>query len=148
MNSTSLEAIELVVYSAIATVDDPEYPGISIADLGLLERIAVQNGKAEIGLIPTFSGCPALSVIAEDVVEAVSEVEGVTSVDVTWLRSPVWSVDRVSSEAKNMLADDFTVAVQIGGAAPTCPRCGSETEERSLFGPSRCRGVHRCPSCF
>lgn len=145
-NSTT--AVELAVHGAVASIDDPEYPGVSIVDLGLLERLAVTDGHADVGLIPTFSGCPALAMIAQDVSAAVSAVAGIESVDVAWLRSPAWSVARVSVEARAILADQFTVAVQINGAvSPNCPRCGAATVEQSMFGPSRCRGVHRCSNC-
>jgi len=140
--------LEAQVHSAVSSVDDPEYPGISIVDLGLLETIHVQpNGSAEIGLIPTFSGCPALAVIADDVVTAVQNVADVSSCTVVWLSSPAWHADRISHEARSCLEKKFTVAVQIGQRSPTCPLCASKTVEQSMFGPSRCRSVHTCTGC-
>ena len=68
MSPPTKMAFEDRVRAAIATVDDPEYPGISIVDLGLLEYIHVQpNGDVVIGQVPTFSGCPALTMLAADV---------------------------------------------------------------------------------
>lgn len=140
--------LELAVHQAIASVDDPEYPGVSIVDLGLLESIEIDDhGAVAIGLIPTFSGCPALAVIAADVTHAVSTVPEVVTCAVRWLTSPAWSVDRISHDARTLLADEFTVAVEFGRRAPACPLCGSPTVEQSLFGPSRCRSVHRCSAC-
>ncbi len=139
------------VRAAVATVDDPEYPGVSIVDLGLLESIDVQpNGDVVIGLVPTFSGCPALAMIAKDVRQAVAAVDGVAgprAVDVRWLASPVWTIDRVTDDARQAIAREFTVAVRIGDGPVPCPRCGAETTEDSMFGPSRCRAVHVCRSC-
>lgn len=141
-------AQELAVHQAIASIDDPEYPGVSIVDLGLLESMQIDDdGAVAIGLIPTFSGCPALAVIADDVTQAVAEVDGVTAATVRWLTSPAWSVDRISHDARVTLADEFTVAVEFGRKAPACPLCGAATIEQSLFGPSRCRSVHRCSAC-
>ncbi len=139
----------ITVLHAISTVDDPEYPGISIVDLGLLERCEIDDdaGTVEIGLIPTFAGCPALDVIRADVRSAVEAVAGVQELTVGWLRAPVWTTDRVSERARSALANDFTVAVQVGGEIPPCPRCGWPTEDKSLFGPSRCRSVARCHRC-
>ena len=137
----------LAVHEAVASVDDPEYPGISIVDLGLVERHEVIGGRANIGLIPTFSGCPALSVIADDVRAAVTGVDGIESVNVDWLQTPAWSVDRVSADARAAMARDFTVSVQLGTKPAPCPRCGADTIQESLFGPSRCRAIHRCPAC-
>ena len=142
-------AIDLLaaVRAAVATVDDPELPGVSIVELGLLEELSVgADGAVSIGLIPTFSGCPALSLIGARVRGAAQSVEGVRSVDVTFLAAPVWSVDRISERAREQLANGLTVAVERDGRA-VCPRCGTETVERSLFGPTRCRAVHRCPGC-
>lgn len=154
--------LELAVHAAVAGIDDPEYPGISIVDLGLLESIDLGPGPGAhaegaagaavtIGLVPTFSGCPALGAIADDVRAAVEAVAGVGRVRVDWLIAPVWTIDRVSADARRRMAEEFTVAVEIrgrGGAATSrCPRCGTATVEQSPFGPSRCRSVHRCPQC-
>ena len=135
------------VWAAVATVDDPELPGVSIVELGLLEELSVDgDGAVSIGLIPTFSGCPALSVILDLVRDAVKTVDGVRSVDVTFLSAPAWSVERISERAREQLATGLTVAVERDGHA-RCPQCGVETIERSMFGPTRCRAVHHCPGC-
>lgn len=140
--------LEAAVHRAVASVDDPEYPGISIVDLGLLEAIAVDSeGAVRIGLIPTFSGCPALAVIADEVVAAVAAVDGVGECAVDWLSSPAWHTDRISHEARASLERKYTVAVQLGERSPTCPLCASNTVEQSMFGPSRCRSVHTCTGC-
>jgi ring-1,2-phenylacetyl-CoA epoxidase subunit PaaD len=135
------------VRAAVAAVDDPELPGVSIVELGLLEQLSADaDGTVSIGLIPTFSGCPALSLIAELVRAAAGAVAGVQSVDVTFLAAPAWSVERISELAREQLAAGLTVAVERDGSAE-CPRCGAETIERSMFGSTRCRAVHRCPGC-
>lgn len=135
------------VREAVSAVDDPEYPGLSIVDLGLLESIHIQADGVTIGLVPTFSGCPALAVIAEAVRDAVGRIDGVDDVDVVWLRTPSWSTDRVTRRARRILADSFSVAVQFGRQVPPCPRCGEATVPRSAFGPSRCRAIHTCSRC-
>lgn len=137
------------VLAAVASVEDPEYPGLSIMDLGLLETVDVaDDGTVNVGLIPTFSGCPALSIIATDVRAALGRVEGVIAHSVTWQRSPAWTPDRMSERARAFLSEHFTVAVQLKGTVrPACPLCGADTSETSMFGPSRCRSVHRCNGC-
>lgn len=145
--TTSTLNMNVLVRDAVATVDDPEYPGVSIVDLGLLESLEVEGTSARIGLIPTFSGCPALAMIRDDVTTAVQAVEGISHVTVEWLRSPAWSSDRVTEAGRAALAQEFTVSVQVGSRSATCPRCGSPTERQSIFGPSRCRAVHRCANC-
>lgn len=147
--TAQLTALELRVHEAISSVDDPEYPGVSIVDLGLLERLEVAaDGSVRIGLIPTFSGCPALAMIAHDVKVAVRSVPGVGNVELAWLATPVWTVGRIGPETRSRLGREFTVAVQVGSSTPRCPRCGTPTEMQSMFGPSRCRAVHRCPACL
>lgn len=135
------------IHGAISAVDDPEYPGLSIVDLGLLETIHVRSGRVTIGLVPTFSGCPALAVIAEAVRDAVGRIDGIDDVDVVWLRTPSWSTDRVTRRARQVLANGFSVAVQFDRQLPACPRCGEATAPRSAFGPSRCRAIHTCSRC-
>lgn len=133
------------VASAVATVEDPEYPGVSIVDLGLLESIDVDaGGSVTVSLTPTFSGCPALGMIGEDVTSAVMAVDGVNAVRVEWLATPVWSTDRVSPVARWRLAHDLTVVV----GPSWCPVChGGPLELLSDAGPARCRAVRRCAAC-
>ncbi|MEC9394416.1 MAG: iron-sulfur cluster assembly protein [Actinomycetota bacterium] len=148
MTTALASTLEARVRDAVATVDDPEYPGVSIVDLGLFEALLVTgDGTVEVRLVPTFSGCPALGMIADEVRTAVATVDGVQRVEVRWLGAPVWTVDRISEAGREALAREFTVAVRIGRKPVACPRCGAETCEDSLFGPSRCRAVHLCPSC-
>ncbi len=138
---------ESVVRAAVATVDDPEYPGLSIADLGMVEDVRVDGHHAQVDLIPTFSGCPALAMIEADVRDAVLAVDGVDTATVTFVRTPVWTPERITDAGQAALAERFTVAVQLGSRSTRCPRCGTRTVEQSPFGPTRCRAVHRCPSC-
>lgn len=144
---TGADRLRDEVHDAVSTVDDPEYPGLSIVDLGLLESIRIEPTGVTVGLVPTFSGCPALAVIAGEVRRAVSRIDGVDDVDIAWLRSPSWSTERLSAHARQVLADDFSVAVQIGPETPPCPRCGEATAPQSMFGPSRCRAIRTCSRC-
>lgn len=145
----SRRAVSLdLISKAIAAVDDPEYPGLSIVDLGLVENYEVDDsGAVTVDLVPTFTGCPALAMIAKDVRDAVTEVDGISTVAVNWLLSPTWTTDRISERGKAVLADQFTVAVQIGTTDSGCPRCGGKLDEESMFGPSRCRSVSHCSTC-
>ena len=140
------------VRSAVRSVDDPEYPDVSIVDLGLVESIDVCEGTegavARVGLIPTFSGCPALAMIADDVRRAVEAVVEVASCDVQWLPAPVWTPDRLSPRARATLATDYTVVVWRNDVPLRCPVCASSgLEMKSLAGPTRCRAVAWCSSC-
>ena len=144
---TPTDSLREEIHRAISAVEDPEYPGLSIVDLGLLESIHVQSAGVTVGLVPTFSGCPALAVIADAVRDAVGRIDGIDGVDVVWLRTPSWSTGRVTRRARQVLAETFSVAVQLDSQVPLCPRCGEATTARSAFGPSRCRAIHTCGRC-
>ena len=135
------------VLDALATVDDPEYPGVSIVELGLVERVEVSGRSVEVDLVPTFSGCPALEMIATDVAATVGALESVDDVRVRFVRTPAWTPARISAAARDRIAERFGVAVSVGGQAVVCPVCGGDTVEESLFGPVRCRSIRRCAAC-
>ncbi len=138
------------VHDAVASVNDPEYPDVSIVDLGLLVSIDVDeaNRSATVDLVPTFTGCPALAMIAGDVEAAVLTVEGIDSASVSWRRDVVWDTDRMSFAAKRRLATDYTVTLRRKDGTLRCPVCGSDAvTDQSIAGPSRCRSVAWCPSC-
>lgn len=145
-------ATDVAVRAAVATVPDPEYPDVSIVDLGLLESIHVSDEPgatvATIGLIPTFGGCPALTMIANDVCTAVEAVGAIDRCEVEWLPGPVWSTDRMSLEAQRTLAEDYTVVLRHKDGRLRCPVCGSDdVVDQSMAGPTRCRSVAWCDSC-
>jgi ring-1,2-phenylacetyl-CoA epoxidase subunit PaaD len=136
------------VRAAVAAVTDPEYPDVSIGDLGLVESIDVTAGAATVGLIPTFSGCPALDMIATDVRHAVEALGEIDECVVQWLRGPVWTTDRVTAAARSTLADEYTVTLRRKDGGLRCPVCGrDDVAMQSLAGPTRCRAVAWCPDC-
>ncbi|NND74073.1 MAG: phenylacetate-CoA oxygenase subunit PaaJ [Ilumatobacter sp.] len=152
MSSVPATTVVDQVRRAVASVDDPEYPGVSIADLGLVETIEVEDGSdgpvAVVGLIPTFSGCPALDMIATDVQHAVTALTDVRDCDVRWLSGPVWSTARMSPAATASLADQYTVVLRRKDGGLRCPVCGSDdVAVQSDAGPTRCRAIAWCASC-
>ena len=128
LSSISVESLVRSVADAVASVHDPEYPDVSIADLGLVESVAVSESGdvATIGLIPTFSGCPALDMIATDVRSAVLALTDVQQCTVEWLPGPVWSNERLTERARTTLADEFTVVLRRKDGGLRCPICGSD----------------------
>jgi ring-1,2-phenylacetyl-CoA epoxidase subunit PaaD len=153
---------EAQVWEALSTVPDPEIPACTITDLGIVERVAVTSSGVDVDLLPTFSGCPALDVIREDVEKAVATVAGHREVRVRFVFSPPWTSDRISPEGRKAMAcyglappdlerrhSFFPLAAlrPVEGAA-SCPFCGSEdTVLESAFGPTLCRSTHFCRSC-
>tara|TARA_R110002110_G_scaffold6449_2_gene32392 strand:+ start:1131 stop:1616 length:486 start_codon:yes stop_codon:yes gene_type:complete len=150
LSSISVESLVRSVADAVASVHDPEYPDVSIADLGLVESVTVSESGdvATIGLIPTFSGCPALDMIATDVEAAVLALTEVQQCNVEWLPGPVWTNERLTNRARTTLADEFTVVLRRKDGGLRCPICGSDAVvDQSLAGPTRCRSVAWCDSC-
>lgn len=90
---------ERAVWEAIRTVEDPELP-VSLVDLGLIYRVDVEDGHADVDVTLTYSGCPARDLITADVEEAARSVEGVRDVSVDVVYSPAWSHDRITSRGR------------------------------------------------
>jgi ring-1,2-phenylacetyl-CoA epoxidase subunit PaaD len=155
-----------VVWGALGDVRDPEIPPCAITDLGIVEAVRVRPDVVEVDLLPTFAGCPALDVIREDVVAAVSAVAGDRDVQVRFVNAPAWTSDRISPAGREAMRTygltppaagaKGPVLVPIGtlgrgGEDPSpaaCPFCGSrETVRESAFGPTLCRATHYCRAC-
>lgn len=135
------------VMDALRGVDDPEYPGVSVVDMGMVGAVGLDGGRAIVELITTFSGCPARDVISAGIAAAVAALDGVDEVEVR-RSARSWDTSRLSDHARAVMARDFTVAVALGGQPTECPRCGAAAlAEQSPFGPARCRAVHRCADC-
>jgi ring-1,2-phenylacetyl-CoA epoxidase subunit PaaD len=161
----SAEVLELRVWEALAGVNDPEIPPLSITDLGIVERVRVTEGGVDVELLPTFSGCPALDVIREDAEAAVRSVAGDRSIDIRFSVSPPWTTDRITPEGREALrrygmtppgdrgvaGRTFVPLATVGSGLPsgaTCPFCGSEdTVLESGFGVTLCRSTHFCRAC-
>jgi ring-1,2-phenylacetyl-CoA epoxidase subunit PaaD len=150
------------IFKVLGTLPDPEMP-ISITDLGLIEQVSIVDSTIQITVLPTFIGCFALPVIAEEIKQKLSALEGVTSVEVNFTNDPPWSTDRISEAGKASLAE-HGIAVPDGGtfcsdensvgevelrtSAIPCPWCNSrETTLTSPFGPTRCKSIHFCNAC-
>jgi ring-1,2-phenylacetyl-CoA epoxidase subunit PaaD len=145
--TTSPPSLDLV-RRAVASIDDPEHPAISIAELGLVVDVRVRGARVEVDLVPTYGGCPALAMIAGDVRAAVGSLPGVDDVIVTWLDDVTWTPDRVSPAARRSLAREYSVTLRRGDGRLACPVCGSSAvTDTSEAGPTRCRSLAWCPDC-
>lgn len=145
------------VLKVLERVTDPELPCINIVDLGMLHTIEIDGNRVGITLLPTFSGCPALDMIKEDVLtqveKAVSELQGITKAEVRFVFDPPWTTDRISAEGRENLKE-------FGVSPPPskhkegepwkvdCPYCGSPyTTLENIFGPTACRSILYCNQC-
>lgn len=135
------------VVDVIAGVMDPEIPVCSITDLGMVEKIAIDDTAVEVSLLPTYTGCPATEIIRRDVEKAVRAVAGTRTVRVHFVWDPPWTTDRITPEGRQALRG-FGIAPPILQIAIPCPYCGSrETFVESEFGPTPCRTIRYCRSC-
>jgi ring-1,2-phenylacetyl-CoA epoxidase subunit PaaD len=146
-------------WQLLASVEDPEIPALSIVDLGLVRFVEVdRDGALEVGLSPTYVGCPATEVIRRSVQDALRQ-GGVGDFKVTNVLAPAWSSDWISSDGRRKLLEygivppDQSVSNMrdvLRGTRPlSCPRCQSlDTEMVSEFGSTPCKALHRCRACL
>jgi ring-1,2-phenylacetyl-CoA epoxidase subunit PaaD len=153
-------------YAIAAAVTDPELPVLTLADLGVLRRVeehCVDEGETSVTVVitPTYSGCPALAAIRDDLVRVLSRA-GYADVRVRVELSPAWSSDWISQRGRQALA---AAGISPPGPAPSrqgpvpltllparrelrCPRCGSAAAELvSEFGATACKALYRCAGC-
>jgi ring-1,2-phenylacetyl-CoA epoxidase subunit PaaD len=146
-------------WEALRSVEDPEIPAVSIVDLGLIRHVKTTAGGAlEIGLSPTYVGCPATEVIRRMVREALAK-SAVGAFEVVSVLAPAWSSDWISPEGRRKLhaygivPPDQSVSnmrdVRRSQLPLACPRCQSlDTETVSEFGSTPCKALHRCRACL
>lgn len=147
---------EAAVRAALGDVKDPEIPPVSVIDMGMVSRVAVEGGQVTIDMTPTFVGCPALDIIRRDVSARVAQVEGVEGVEVRFVFDPPWTSERITEQGRERLKT-FGIAPPVRensqklinlDEVPNCPYCGSrETHMENLFGPTACRSIYYCDNC-
>lgn len=153
-------------YDVAAAVTDPEMPMLTLADLGVLREVHVEQGRVVVTLTPTYSGCPAMATMRDDLVRALT-LAGWSEVDVRVSLHPAWSSDWISTRGREALREHGISAPgpapSVGGVAGgpvalsltptrrdlTCPRCTSQdVEVVSEFGATACKAIYRCTACL
>ena len=142
-------------WEAAAAVPDPEVPCVTVADLGILRWVRVENGVAVAGVTPTYSGCPDVLAI-ELAVEAALRDAGFEA-RIERVLSPPWTTDWITEAGREKLRDyGIAPPVKSSGSIRSlfdevtvaCPKCGStDTEKLSEFGSTACKAHYRCRSC-
>jgi ring-1,2-phenylacetyl-CoA epoxidase subunit PaaD len=146
-------------WEALALVEDPEIPSLSILDLGLIRGVQPRaDGTLEVGLSPTYVGCPATDVIRGSVEQALAGA-GVGRYVVTTVLSPAWTSDWITAEGRRKLqlygivppeqsASSVREVLRVNRPV-ACPRCHStDTDCVSEFGSTPCKALHRCRACL
>ena len=142
-------------WKAAGRVVDPEIPVLTIADLGVLRNVTVREGRVEVTITPTYSGCPAMNMIALEI-ELALEREGFHGSKIRTVLSPAWTTDWMSEDGRRKLRD-YGIAppkpassrrALFGVERISCPQCGSDdTEVLSEFGSTACKALWRCKTC-
>jgi len=130
-----------------AAVPDPEIPALTLEELGLLVDVALANETVEVTITPSYLGCPANTLIAQEIVAALARA-GFADARVRTVLSPAWTTDRITAEGKRKLQQHGIAPPDRMRTKPACPRCGNvETEELSAFGATPCTALFRCLAC-
>ena len=153
-------------WALLDSLTDPEIPVVTLRELGILRDVRFANAQLEVVITPTYSGCPAMGQIEDDV-KALLQAHGLQGRVVTQL-APAWTPDWMSETAKDKLraygiAPPHACASPTSGAASvvqfaarackrevvSCPQCGSaNTTETSHFGSTACKALYRCLACM
>ena len=146
------------IWSLLETVNDPEVPVLSVMDLGIVRDIKLNDDGVEVIITPTYSGCPAMDVIAMTIKMKLLE-NGFKKVKVTSVLSPAWTTDWMTEEGKQKLkaygiappnpkqqvCNDKLFAPD---EAVQCPHCNSyHTFRISEFGSTACKALYKCDDC-
>lgn len=142
-------------WEAAARVTDPEIPVLTIEDLGVLREVVVDEGGVEVRITPTYSGCPAMGVIALEVEAALAQA-GIAPARVTTVLAPAWTTDWLSDAGREKLRA-YGIAPPPSRAArralfgqpeAACPRCGSaDVALLAEFGSTACKSLWQCRAC-
>lgn len=145
------------IWKWLDEVLDPEVPALTIIDLGVVRKVENSDDECKITLTPTYSGCPAMKRIEDDVIEKLNE-KGIENVKVEMVLSPAWTTDWISEIGKVKLREygiappEDEVDKSVLFADPTvvpCPRCSSrDTKLISQFGSTACKAQYQCNDCL
>ncbi len=141
------------VYALLSDIPDPEIPVITIKDLGILRKVRIEKDEYVVTITPTYTACPAMSMISDRIKETLSE-HGIKKVKVELTYTPAWTTDWLSTEAKLKLKE-YGIAPPHHSSCnklirniAICPRCNSKhTSLISRFGSTACKALYICEDC-
>lgn len=143
------------IYTILETVKDPEIPALNVVEMGIVREVDPESSTVVI--TPTYSGCPAMKTIEEDILQALNQ-HGLSTFRVLTSLSPPWTTDWMTDEARIKLEKEGIAPPQKGSADKNllmgrirdvkCPRCGShQTTMISQFGSTACKSLYKCEDC-
>jgi ring-1,2-phenylacetyl-CoA epoxidase subunit PaaD len=145
------------IWQILQCVEDPEIPYLNVVEMGIVREVKVNNG-IEVVITPTYSGCPAMKTIEEDIQEALAE-NGFHEAIVKTVLSPAWTTDWMTDDALSKLRMNGIAPPERGASDKgllmgkireiACPRCFSkETTMISQFGSTACKALYKCQECL
>ncbi|MEM9221545.1 MAG: 1,2-phenylacetyl-CoA epoxidase subunit PaaD [Pseudomonadota bacterium] len=160
MNDAALLPSTKEVWHWLTEVPDPEIPVISIVDLGIVRHVAWDGDTLVVDVTPTYSGCPAASVINLDI-EKHLRGRGIEKLRLERRLSPAWTTDWITNAGREKLRA-YGIAPPVDGTSAcgshsatrarldvACPRCSSTASEKiSEFGSTPCKASYRCTVCL
>lgn len=136
------------VWEWLDAIPDPEIPVISLVDLGIIRGVDWEDDTLVIKVTPTYSGCPATSMINIDIETALRD-RGVEKLELRQQLAPAWTTDWLSDKGRAALEDYGIAPPQPAGGPDRCPQCGSKNLEKlSQFGSTPCKAQWRCCDCL
>jgi ring-1,2-phenylacetyl-CoA epoxidase subunit PaaD len=155
---TSEEKQKKKIWFILETVTDPEVPVLTVTDLGIVRDVKLNDDEVEIIITPTYTGCPAMDMIAMNIRLALLE-QGYKKIKITSILSPAWTTDWMSEEGKRKLKQ-YGIAppnpkqqvcrdeLFVADEAIQCPHCHSyHTHRISEFGSTACKALYQCDDC-
>jgi ring-1,2-phenylacetyl-CoA epoxidase subunit PaaD len=139
-------ALSTDLRSVVASVVDPEIPVLTIDDLGILRSVETEGRRVIVTITPTYSGCPAMRQIEDDIVVALNR-HGFEEIEVRVTHNPAWTTDWISEEGQRKLAE-FGIAPPTDESQVLCPRCAADRPRMvARFGSTACKALMACSSC-
>ena len=139
------------IFEILQEVCDPEVPVLTITDLGIVRDVILNGDEVEVVITPTYTGCPAMDMIAMNIRMALIE-NGFQKIKITSVLSPAWTTDWMSEDGKRKLkeygiaAPDKKFTIPVDGVE--CPLCNStNTRLISEFGSTACKSLYQCIDC-
>ena len=155
--TVQIQHIDHQLFEILETVSDPEIPVLSIMEMGVVRSAQLENGIVQVKITPTYSGCPAMDVIGDDIKKAFRE-KGLEA-KVELVLSPAWTTDWITPKGRLAL-EKYGIAAPLNETADKeallgnkkivkCPQCGSlNTRLVSQFGSTACKALFQCDNCL
>jgi ring-1,2-phenylacetyl-CoA epoxidase subunit PaaD len=148
--------IDQILIPILEQVSDPEIPVLSIMDMGVVRSAIINNDIVKVEITPTYSGCPAMDVIGDDIRKALKDAGYKSSIDL--ILHPAWTTDWITPRGRKAL-EDYGIAAPLDAEADKdvllnekrlvkCTNCGSQnTRLVSQFGSTACKAQFQCDDC-